>query len=90
MAAKKTTYVATAPDGTEMTRTSARTYTHAVLAYGTSWNNPEPHWGYISFNGSEELSQKEAAKWEKHNLQVIARGDTPSSSKFLVVPVAAR
>lgn len=33
--AKKTTYVATAPDGSTHTRTSARTYTHAVLVFGT-------------------------------------------------------
>lgn len=33
MATKKTTYVATAPDGTEITRGTNRTYTHAVLVY---------------------------------------------------------
>lgn len=54
----KTTYVATAPDGTEITRTStSRTYTHAVLA------RDERGWGRISFNGSEGLALKEAEKW---------------------------
>ena len=31
---EETTYVATAPDGSTHTRTSARTYTHAVLVFG--------------------------------------------------------
>ncbi|MBP2451974.1 MULTISPECIES: hypothetical protein [Mycolicibacterium] len=35
--ANKTTYVATAPDGSTRTRTSTRTYTHAVLVFGRNW-----------------------------------------------------
>lgn len=77
-AKKKTTYVATAPDGTEHTRTSNRVYTHAVLVYGPSWDNPEPHWGCVSFNGREELAHKEARSWAGR------------FEKIIVVPVSHR
>jgi hypothetical protein len=54
----KTTFIATAPDGTRFTRTSAtREYTSAVLAFSNGT------WGEISFNGRQDLAVKEAAKW---------------------------
>lgn len=80
--AKKTTYVATAPDGSTHTRTSARTYTHAVLVFGQNWyakeHNLPAGWGSISFNSREDLAVKEAAKWLGRYEQSI------------VVPVIAR
>ena len=48
----KTTYVATAPDGSEYTRTTAtKTYEWAVLAYSNGT------WGVVSFNGRAFISQ---------------------------------
>lgn len=52
----KTTYVATAPDGTELTRKTDRTYTHAVLLEN---NGPDgPVWGIAGFCGRLDLAQK--------------------------------
>jgi hypothetical protein len=48
----KTTYVATAPDGTELTRKTDRTYTHAVLSEG------KEGWGIAGFCGRLDLAQK--------------------------------
>ncbi|UBV13058.1 hypothetical protein [Mycolicibacterium fortuitum] len=80
--AKKTTYVATASDGSTHTRTSTRTYTDAVLVFGRNWYAKvrifPPSWGLVSFNGREDLAVKEAAKWFGHYEQSI------------VVPVVAR
>jgi len=80
--AQKTTYVATAPDGSTHTRTSARTYTHAVLVFGRNWYAVEhdlpASWGLISFNSREDLAVKEAAKWFGRYEQAI------------VVPAVAR
>lgn len=47
-----TTYVATAPDGSEHTRKTDRTYSHAVLLEG---NNG---WGVVGFCGRLDLAQK--------------------------------
>ena len=52
----KTTYVATAPDGSEHIRKTERTYTHAVLLEG---NGPEgPVWGAVGFCGRPDLAEK--------------------------------
>lgn len=95
--ATKTTFIATAPDGTQIKRTSARTYTHAVLVefLARPVGSDEPgvaKWGYLSFNGREELATKEAVKWGDY----IARGrwsrTGATEDKFLrtlVVPVTA-
>jgi hypothetical protein len=48
----KTTYVATAPDGSEHTRKTERTYTHAVLLEG------EGGWGVVGFCGRLDLAEK--------------------------------
>jgi len=63
--AAKTTYVATAPDGTEFTRTTkTRTYTHAVLVWVRETESPRgPHWGLLSFNSRHELALDEARRW---------------------------
>ena len=65
---KKITYVATAPDGTEITRTSARVYTHAVLVQYRRRERDviegTPRWGVLSFNGREELARKESDRWQ--------------------------
>lgn len=48
----KTTYAATAPDGSQHTRTSHRSYTHAVLLEG------DEGWGAVGFCGRADLAQK--------------------------------
>jgi hypothetical protein len=64
--APKTTYIATAPDGTEHDRSSARAYTHAVLVFNKTRTTDEAEtWGAVSFNGSEELAVKTIATWRK-------------------------
>ncbi|NCQ23583.1 MAG: hypothetical protein COW54_02345 [Rhodobacteraceae bacterium CG17_big_fil_post_rev_8_21_14_2_50_63_15] len=52
----KTTYIATAPDGTELTRKTDRTYTHAVLLEGDGPDGPV--WGIVGFCGRLDLAQK--------------------------------
>lgn len=47
-----TTYVATAPDGSEHTRKTDRTYTHAVLVEG------KEGWTAVGFCGRLDLAQK--------------------------------
>ena len=52
----KTTYTATAPDGSQHTRKTDRTYTHAVLLED---NGPDgPVWGIAGFCGRLDLAQK--------------------------------
>lgn len=51
----QTTYIATAPDGTELTRKTDRTYTHAVLLEG------KEGWGIAGFCGRLDLAQKKSA-----------------------------
>jgi hypothetical protein len=48
----KTTYVATAPDGSQHTRKTDRTYTHAVLLEG------KEGWGAVGFCGRPDLAEK--------------------------------
>ncbi len=48
----KTTYVATAPDGSQLTRKTDRTYTHAVLLEG------KEGWGAVGFCGRPDLAEK--------------------------------
>ena len=48
----KTTYVATAPDGSQHTRKTDRTYTHAVLVEG------KEGWGAVGFCGRPDLAEK--------------------------------
>lgn len=48
----KTTYVATAPDGSEHTRKTDRTYSHAVLLEG------KDGWAVVGFCGRLNLAQK--------------------------------
>lgn len=48
----KTTYVATGPDGSQHTRKTDRTYTHAVLLEG------EEGWGAVGFCGRPDLAEK--------------------------------
>lgn len=79
--AKKTTYVATAPDGSTHTRTSARTYTHAVLATDRNDDkdgNPVPKWIVTGFCGRPDLAEKLRASCASWYYQVT------------VVPVVAR
>lgn len=72
MTTKITTYIATAPDGTQIKRTtSTRVYTHAVLCYGVGYGQTEASWGQLSFNGREDLAVKEAAKWTGHFEQIV-------------------
>ncbi|WP_346407477.1 hypothetical protein [Mycolicibacterium conceptionense] len=75
--AKKATYVATDPDGTEHTRTSTRTYTHAVLATDRNldcYGNPVPKWIVTGFCGRPDLAEKlrgSCANWY-HEVVVVA------------------
>jgi hypothetical protein len=79
--AKGTTFIATAPDGTEITRTSlTRTYTHAVLVESTQNGL---HWGLISFNSREDLAVKEAKKWPVG----VEYSDGSTFLQVIVVPV---
>lgn len=48
----KTTYVATAPDGSQHTRKTDRTYTHAVLVEG------KEGWGAVGFCGRSDLAER--------------------------------
>lgn len=48
----KTTYIATAPDGTQIVRKTNKTYTHAVLSHD------ERGWLYMGFCASRELAEK--------------------------------
>lgn len=48
----KTTYVATAPDGSEHTRKTDRTYSHAVLLEG------KDGWAVVGFCGRLDLARK--------------------------------
>lgn len=48
----KTTYVVTAPDGSQHTRKTHRTYTHAVLLDG------KEGWGAVGFCGRPDLAEK--------------------------------
>jgi hypothetical protein len=79
----KTTFIATAPDGTVIKRTSlTRTYTHAVLVQTTRGGL---HWGQISFNSREDLARKEAAKWP---VGVPLGGTDVVFAQVIVVPVS--
>lgn len=51
----KTTYIATAPDGSEHRRTTDRTYTHAVLVEGPDG------WKAVGFCGRPDLAEKKRA-----------------------------
>jgi hypothetical protein len=53
------TYEITLPDGGTRKRSSARTYTHAVVAQG------ERGWGLVAFCGSPALAEKRAADWRR-------------------------
>lgn len=86
--ATKTTFIATAPDGTEFTRKTSRIYTHAVLVFvGDNATTGKPgHWGYLSFNSREELALAEANRWTGHT--IFADGDV--FEKVIVVPAVAK
>jgi hypothetical protein len=61
--AAKTTYIATAPDGSVHTRTTARTYEYAVMIYSVDYGATEPTWGPIGFCGRYDLAAKLAKQW---------------------------
>jgi hypothetical protein len=67
----KRRYIATAPDGTQFTRGTTRTYTHAVICWCT---DVEPkRWGLVSFAGSAVLATKAADRWNRHVPERLAR-----------------
>lgn len=59
-------YVATAPDGTEFTRSTERTYTHAVIVWAQWWKTQEWRWLIGGFAGSAELAAKRAEQSRRH------------------------
>ncbi len=71
----KTTYIATAPDGTELTRKTDRTYSHAVLLEG---NGPEGSvWKAAGFCGRIDLAHKKQIEHPGSVVvEVKALGDT--------------
>lgn len=71
---KKITYIATAPDGTEIKRTSARTYTHAVAVL-TGPSREQARWGVYTFNGRMDLAMREANKLRNTIGQPWTSGD---------------
>ena len=63
--AAKTTYIATDPDGGEHTRTTHRTYTHAVLVYTFHYKNDPDYWADLlprmrTWDQPERLAKAEA------------------------------
>lgn len=61
----KTTYIATAADGTEHTRTTDRVYTHAVLIYRMHYSNDPAYWSELiatmeTWNQPERLAETKA------------------------------
>jgi len=58
----KTTYLATASNGSVVEFESTRTSTHAVMVQSEN-REGETRWGLLSTNGRYELAAKELAKW---------------------------
>lgn len=83
----KTTFIATAPDGTQIKRTSvSHFYTHAVLCYSLErpdWRDPSKivpaSWGWLGFASSKELAEKAARSWHL----------IPGRAQIIIVPVKA-
>lgn len=62
---KPTLYTATAPDGSQHTRKSPRTYTHAVLVKdGETWGT----WGWC---GRPDLAEKTAAQAKRRGFDQV-------------------
>lgn len=82
---KKQTITATAPDGTKVTRTTANTYTHAVLV-GPSRKegSSKQGWGAWSFNGRLDIATKEYNKaqraWAGEADVVLVAVDAPAGA----------
>jgi hypothetical protein len=76
----KTTYTATAPDGTIFTRKSDHDYPYAVLVYGQNWyterNGLPDRWFQHSFNSRYDLARKasDEARRDPDNKQVVIVG----------------
>lgn len=58
----KTTYTATASDGTVVEFASTRVSTHAVMVKVEN-REGDTKWGLVSTNGRYELAHKELMKW---------------------------
>ena len=61
----KHTYRVTAPDGTVLTRTTRRTYSHAVLCFGLNPRTNVEDWGIWGFVGRLELANRTAEQARK-------------------------
>lgn len=67
MAAKpKTTFTATASDGTVVEWTTTRPTTHAVMVKVERQSDSAIKWGLVSTNGRYELALKELLKWKAY------------------------
>jgi len=77
--ATKTTQTVTHPDGTISTRTSARTYTHAVEI-----RDPDGSFGLIGWRSNAKSAESEANKWRR--CQAVREGSLKGAT-FRVVEV---
>ncbi|QHB37842.1 hypothetical protein I5G63_gp102 [Mycobacterium phage Imvubu] len=82
--ATKTTFIATAPDGTQIKRGTARVYTHAVLCLHGDTRETAT-WGQLSFNGREDLAVKESKRWRVG----VPYCDGKTFFEIIVVPVVS-
>lgn len=64
----KATLTVTLPDGTVATRTTARTYTHAVIT------SADGYWGVIAWCGRYDLAQKQLEHFTRINAGFVADG----------------
>jgi hypothetical protein len=77
-----TTYIATAQDGSKITRKSDRVYTHAVVG---TWDSKEEnaHYGYLGFCGSLALAEKLLASKDRKPYVI----ETYPNRDFVIVEV---
>lgn len=75
-------YIATAPDGTEFTRSTGHIYTHAVLVWCLSWRDQVWKWHIHGFCGSSELVAKSATRARQKFLKPDERVEVVKVREF--------
>lgn len=68
--ARKHTYRVTLPDGKEYTRTTARTYTHAIAVRTEGDAYSREGWWVWGYNGSEAIAQRESMRAARHSTAI--------------------